>query len=97
MGFLDSILRSLTFSKDLVQHLKSSMAMLPDEQTKLLVDIYGLSMKDAKTMVALDGGLRLDYFMEVMGVMKALGSAASTHRDGRTVSNWYVEPPGHAT
>ena len=40
--------------------------MLPDQSIKELVDIVGLTVKDAKTLVTLDGGERLDYYDEVL-------------------------------
>ena len=40
--------------------------MLPDESIKELVDVVGLTVKDAKTLVSLDGGERLDYYDEVL-------------------------------
>lgn len=41
--------------------------MLPDESIQDLVRVVGLTIKDAKTLVSLDGGERLDYYDEVLG------------------------------
>lgn len=40
--------------------------MLPDQSIQELVDIMGLTLKDAKTLVNLDGGERLDYYDKVL-------------------------------
>lgn len=40
--------------------------MLPDQSIKELVDVVGLTTKDAKTLVSLDSGERLDYYDEVL-------------------------------
>lgn len=40
--------------------------MLPDQSIKELVDVVGLTIKDAKTLVSLDSGERLDYYDEVL-------------------------------
>lgn len=40
--------------------------MLPDQSIKELVDVVGLTIKDAKTLVSLDNGERLDYYDEVL-------------------------------
>jgi hypothetical protein len=40
--------------------------MLPDESIQELVSVVGLTIKDAKTLVSLDGGERLDYYDEVL-------------------------------
>ena len=40
--------------------------MLPDKAMRQLVDKYDLSTKDARTLVSLDAGNRLDYFYKVV-------------------------------
>lgn len=46
----------------------------------------GLTLKDAKTLVALDDGARLDYFDDILSEMNKEG----IFRRGRIVANWFV-------
>lgn len=77
----------LFLSQELVDHLRKNLPMLPDEQTAYLTTNYGIGPKDAKTLVALDQGLRLDYLAEIVGLLNQAG--LKSQEVGRTVSNWY--------
>ena len=60
--------------------------MLPDEKTEYLVSKYGITLKDAKTLVTLDGGCRLDY---LNSVIENLGDETDgVENSGRLASNW---------
>ena len=52
----------------------------------------GLTTKDAKTLVSLDDGERLDYFDEVRSLWHSQRSPAESSLPvfDRIVSNWYV-------
>ncbi|KAF1848229.1 uncharacterized protein K460DRAFT_364205 [Cucurbitaria berberidis CBS 394.84] len=52
--------------QDLVDHLKETLPKLPDRNVETLVLEYGLTTKDALTLLFLDDGERLDYFIQVM-------------------------------
>lgn len=76
-----------------------TMPQLPDRTVEELVQTQGLTIKDAKTLVDLDGGERLDYFDHVCKQLTALYSdpnlSTETSGDGRVrsgvhVANWYV-------
>lgn len=58
----DPDLGPLLLSKDLVKHVAESLPRLPDENIQDLVQHHDLTIKDAKTLVDLDDGERLDYF-----------------------------------
>ncbi len=45
---------------------------MPDQSLHTLVKDSGLSVKDAKTLVGLDDGDRLDYFYTVIDYLKAM-------------------------
>ena len=64
--------------------------MLPDEAVRQLVDKYGLSTKDAKTLVPLDGGNRLDYFYTVISQLVNDNDDSGDKRAelGRVAANW---------
>ena len=56
----------LTYSpQDLTYHIENSIPDLPDDILKDLTTYSGLTPKDAKTLMVLDDGERLDYFDDV--------------------------------
>ena len=59
-----------------------------------LTQTYGLSTKDAGTLLSLDDGDRLDYFFDVMARLRGsqLSGVDKAHL-GRITGNWYVAPP----
>ena len=62
----DPDLPPLLIGDELVNHLKTTMGLLPDAELKRLTEDYGLSMKDALSLVALDNGYRADYFYTIV-------------------------------
>lgn len=77
----------LLLSGELIEHLKHTLPALPDQQTSYLISSFDITMKDAKTLVSLDRGLRLDYLAEVFDILAKLGH--DSYKLGRTASNWY--------
>lgn len=87
----------------MVEHVSKSLPMLPDETVEYLVNTLDLTLKDAKTLVALDNGARLDYFDEIMTefgqpadnlkeVIRAMpkDSIPEYQKYAKAVSNWCV-------
>ncbi len=73
--------------------------MLPDISISRLVNNLGLTLKDAKILVAIDDGARLDYFDEILD---ALNCAAKNSEDilqerqyAKIVANWFVHSKIH--
>ncbi len=62
----DPDLPPLVISQDLIDYLSSFLGVLPDTELDSLTTSYNLSMKDALSLVALDDGLRVEYFYEVV-------------------------------
>ena len=70
--------------------------MVPEEQVKVLINDFGITRKDANTLVSLDNGERLDYFELVTSMIlkqsdeEALSGVKSTGKaeTGLLVSNW---------
>lgn len=58
----DPDLPPLLIGDEVINHLKTTMGVLPDAELKSLTEDYGLCMKDALSLVALDNGYRADYF-----------------------------------
>lgn len=76
-----------------------TMPQLPDRTVEELVQAQGLTLKDAKTLVELDDGERLDYFDNVCEQLSALHcdpslstqiSEDERQRSGVNLANWYV-------
>lgn len=89
----DPDISPLILGDDVVDHLKECMPALPDDLVAmLLADPYGLTMKDAKTLISLDDGERLDYYMEVVALLiDRLGNEeALSMKAGKTASNWVL-------
>lgn len=77
----------------LVEHLKITLPQLPEEILDTLVanPEFGLTMKDAKTLISLDDGDRLEYFLEVVSQLRAEfpNDADILAKIGKTANNWY--------
>ncbi|KAF2274830.1 uncharacterized protein EI97DRAFT_434732 [Westerdykella ornata] len=90
----DPDIAPVVVGKDLVQHLKSSMPLLSDDVIEMLVDPkrYGLTAKDAGTLVVLDDGDRLDYYLEVVEILRRIFSEdfAALSRVGKMAGNWVL-------
>ena len=56
----------------------------------------GITLKDAKTLVTLDDGERLDYFDEVCAAWIALQPDAAAADISKLASNWYVTHVGNS-
>ena len=54
------------------------MPELPDDSISELVRVYGLTLKDAKTLVEIDDGARLDYYDEVLECLGCSHSVLAT-------------------
>ncbi|KAF2268424.1 hypothetical protein CC78DRAFT_551294 [Lojkania enalia] len=80
--------------KEMVAHLRNTLPMLSDDAITMLVDvqIYGLTPKDASTLLLLDDGDRLDYYLDVVQYLRsALSDYPETlARVGKTAGNWVL-------
>ncbi|KAK4556090.1 hypothetical protein LTR86_006786 [Recurvomyces mirabilis] len=91
----------LVIGEDLVQHLTRTLPTLPDALEVELQETYGLSLKDAKTMIDVDEGDRVDFFETA--VEHVLSSddgasdsdvAANKRKVGKMVGNWILHELG---
>ena len=84
-----------------------TMPELPHDSIQELVNVCDLTIKDAKTLVELDGGSRLDYYDEILEhlgcslpimaatVTSGIGLHAQSLRQrlvAKTAANWYAVP-----
>ncbi|KAH7080761.1 GatB/GatE catalytic domain-containing protein [Paraphoma chrysanthemicola] len=87
----DPDIASVILGEDLISHLRTSLPKLPDTMVDTLTEHYGLSTKDAGTLLSLDDGDRLDYFF---GVMERLCGSDLPNTDqshlGRIAGNWVL-------
>lgn len=49
-----------------MEHLRNTLPKLPDVNVDMLANIYGLTTKDAITLLSLDDGERLEYYLNVI-------------------------------
>jgi aspartyl-tRNA(Asn)/glutamyl-tRNA(Gln) amidotransferase subunit B len=78
--------------QDLVEHLRKTLPLLSDEFMTVLTDTreFGLTAKDASTLLVLDDGDRLDYYIDVVQMLRStLVDEPATHaRIGKVAGNW---------
>ncbi|KAL9090816.1 MAG: hypothetical protein Q9159_001757 [Coniocarpon cinnabarinum] len=95
----DPDLEPLRIGQDLVTHVLLSMPTRPDDAFKQLttVDVsHGLSVKDAKTLISLDDGERLEFYLDTLRHIDMLlcesevKAADTAKRVSKTVSNWVL-------
>lgn len=90
----DPDLGPVVVSEDLVAHLRETLPALPDETVGTLVEDarFGLTIKDAKTLVGLDTGDRLDYYFDVVEILnqKTTAEEQSSMKLGKAAGNWCV-------
>jgi aspartyl-tRNA(Asn)/glutamyl-tRNA(Gln) amidotransferase subunit B len=105
----DPDLGPVIIGSDLVEHLKGTMGILPDAEIDMLMEGYGLSVKDAMSLILLDDGGRIQYFYNVLDALEARlhdgpemeqessGMADRTKSHARLVANWCLHELGRLT
>ncbi|KAF2147227.1 uncharacterized protein K452DRAFT_217956 [Aplosporella prunicola CBS 121167] len=90
----DPDLGAVLIGEELIQRIRHTLPALPDEITQMLVDNpkYGMLMKDAKNLLRLDTGDRLDYYLEVVDILHQQTTAdeRSSMKLGRVAGNWLL-------
>jgi aspartyl-tRNA(Asn)/glutamyl-tRNA(Gln) amidotransferase subunit B len=92
----DADLPPLFISSALVEHLRSTLPELPDVTVERVQRMYGLSAKDAKTIVSQDDGDRLEYMEETIQLLsEKLGDSTQDQlKLGKNVGNWVLHELG---
>lgn len=101
----DPDLGPVVIGDDLVAHLASSMGVLPDAEIDGLIEKYGLSAKDALSLMMLDDGARIQYFYNVLDALEARlgldnengGAIAPDQRHALLAANWCLHELGKLT
>ena len=88
---------SIDHEQDLVDHLRANLPVLPDRVVDVLAKKYGLSVKDAGTLLSFDNGERLEYFFEVTNQLARTRAIKPSDPEfpllGKAVGNWYLTLP----
>ncbi|KAI1398173.1 aspartyl/glutamyl-tRNA amidotransferase subunit B [Hypoxylon fuscum] len=97
----DPDLAPVIIGDDLVNHLREGMGELPDAEVDQLIQRFGLTPKDALSLVALDGGKRIEYFWNVIDrLAKRFGPNANSpeYLSGyQLAANWILHELGRLT
>ena len=92
----DPDLPPLVIGSELVEHLQGTLPELPDDTVKRIQQEYGLTSKDAKTLLTLDDGARLEFMEETVDILcsKLSQDEASKSKIGKLVGNWVLHELG---
>ncbi|RYP63937.1 hypothetical protein DL769_006815 [Monosporascus sp. CRB-8-3] len=95
----DPDLAPVVIGDDLVSHLRESMGQLPDAEVDVLIKEFELTPKDALSLTALDGGMRVEYFWNVVDALAArLGSDGIENLACfQLAANWILHELGRLT
>ena len=95
----DPDLAPVLIGDDLVSHLRESMGQLPDAEVDALIREFSLTPKDALSLTALDNGMRVEYFWNVVSALEArLGpDQADNLACFQLAANWTLHELGHLT
>ncbi|KXJ90014.1 Glutamyl-tRNA amidotransferase subunit B, mitochondrial [Microdochium bolleyi] len=99
----DPDLAPVVIGDDLVAHLRDTMGQLPDAEVNELISEFALSPKDALALVAVDGGMRVEYFWNVVDALRQRLESRpdrDTARDTacfQLAANWILHELGRLT
>ncbi|KZL84892.1 pet112 family protein [Colletotrichum incanum] len=97
----DPDLGPLVIGEDLVSHIRESVKELPDIELTELIQDYGLTAKDALSLMSLDNGGRLEYFYKVVDELgEALAKSnldSDLHTCAPLAGNWILHELGRLT
>ncbi|KAL2404828.1 Glutamyl-tRNA(Gln) amidotransferase subunit B, mitochondrial [Exophiala dermatitidis] len=91
----DADIPPLYIGADLIRYIRNTLPPLPTDLVRMLVDDYGLSDVDAKTLVTLDDGDRLTYFQEVVAELAWIDVQGTPQVElGSMAANWVLHELG---
>ncbi|KAK7422050.1 hypothetical protein QQX98_001791 [Neonectria punicea] len=99
----DPDIAPLVIGDDLVNHLRKSLAVSPDSELDTLVAEFGLTPKDALSLINLENGARVQYFYKVIKSLeeKITGDGTEAEPDFKTYAslagNWIIHELGRLT
>ncbi|KAJ5211620.1 uncharacterized protein N7498_003266 [Penicillium cinerascens] len=87
----------LVIGEDLVNLINDNLPTLPDSLVQTLRTGYGLSIEDAKPLIELDDGARLEYYRDVVDNLCSLYADRDNKTQAavaRTAGNWVLHELG---
>jgi aspartyl-tRNA(Asn)/glutamyl-tRNA(Gln) amidotransferase subunit B len=97
----DADIPPLIIGSGLVAHLRKNLPVLPDEEITTLTEKFGLSTKDALTLLTLEDGARLDFYHNVLDSLLSIkkisvdsGNPKEVAKMGKSVGNWVLHELG---
>jgi aspartyl-tRNA(Asn)/glutamyl-tRNA(Gln) amidotransferase subunit B len=93
----DPDLAPVVIGDDLVTHLKTTLGILPDQEINILVEDYGLTTKDAMSLVSLNDGGTAEYFKNVVDKYLLLSPNEDLEKVGKLCGNWVLHEMGGLT
>ena len=90
----DADLGPVIIGDDLLQYLEATMGILPDEEIEILVEEFGITKKDALSLVALNDGGRVEYFRNVVDHLLYLNPQQDLKATGKLAGNWVLHEMG---
>jgi aspartyl-tRNA(Asn)/glutamyl-tRNA(Gln) amidotransferase subunit B len=95
----DADIPPIIIGTDLIDYLRKTLPKLPDEIITLLMEDerYGLSITDAKILLQLDDGQRLDYYTSVVRDLNAICKDVGLKKSvstGQLAANWVTHELG---
>ncbi|KAL2072011.1 hypothetical protein VTL71DRAFT_11354 [Oculimacula yallundae] len=88
----DPDLGPVVIGEDLIDHLQATLGVLPDAEVDILVSQYGLTIKDAMSLVSLNDGGRVEYFRDVVDQYQTPEINSTTA--GKLCGNWVLHEMG---
>ena len=90
----DPELGPVIIDPSLVNDLRESMGVMPDDELSDLKSRYGLTTKDAMSLMALESGGRAEYFRAVVDELISLRPEDDPIRLGTLCGNWVLHEMG---
>ncbi|CAL5872480.1 uncharacterized protein PFLUO_LOCUS6744 [Penicillium psychrofluorescens] len=85
----------LIIGEDLIAHLEQALPSSPDALVAMLVGPeYGLPIEDAKPLIELDDGARLEYYQDVVDILRPLQADQDDKKVARVAGNWVLHELG---
>lgn len=86
----DPDLPPVIIGEDCISHLKATLGILPDEELNLLINEYGLVVKDALSLLSLENGGRAEYFYKLVDNLQQQLPSTSSQNIGKLCLNWVM-------
>lgn len=87
----------LVIGEDLISLINDNLPTLPDSLVQTLRAGYGLSIEDAKPLIELDDGARLEYYRDVVDILRSLYADQDDKTQAvlaRIAGNWVLHELG---